>query len=588
MLYKVKAHIFFGLLLLAVFSFTGACKSKNKTVSARNIQPAGNTAPTDGQKEATFGYMYINGCTERMKGNLQQALKIFEECKKWDAKNPAVNYELGTIYKMLGNNEMALANAKVCAAADQKNEWYQLLLVECYNSLRQYNQAIKVRENLVKNFPDKSDFKEDLAIEYALTGQYERSLKIYEELEKNHGINEQLILNKVKLLKSQRRYNDAEAELLRLSASDKYDARYYSYLAEFYLEQNQPDKAKSVYDKILEIDPNNPSVNLALHDYYNAKGQEEEAFRYLKKAYTNPDLDLNTKSDILAQFYKNAEQGSADAAGKGAELAKIMLELHPKSPEANGIYADFLRLDRKTKEAAKYYYLAAVNEKRNFRVWRNLLYAENELARFDSLAKHSEACYELFPTLPEAYLFNGLANIQLKEYQKAVFSLKQGFDYVVDNKAFALDFLRAMGDAYNYLKDYPKSDKAFNDALKIDADNTYVLNNYAYFLSLRNENLDVAEKYSKRANDLKPNNRSYMDTYGWILYMQKKYAEAEIWLSKAAAMSANDATVLEHYGDALFRVNKTNEALQQWNLAKQAGGNSESLLKKIKEKKLND
>jgi Tfp pilus assembly protein PilF len=145
-----------------------------------------------------------------------------------------------------------------------------------------------------------------------------------------------------------------------------------------------------------------------------------------------------------------------------------------------------------------------------------------------------------------------------------------------------------MGDACFYLKDYAKSDKAFDDALKINADNTYVLNNYSYYLSLRSENLDKAEKLSRKANELAPNNRNYMDTYGWILYQQNKYKEAEEWLSAAAKIGPPKADIIEHYGDVLYKLNKTEEALTQWDLAKRAGGNSEALLSKIRTKKLND
>ena len=124
--------------------------------------------------------------------------------------------------------------------------------------------------------------------------------------------------------------------------------------------------------------------------------------------------------------------------------------------------------------------------------------------------------------------------------------------------------------------------------MKIDSDNTFALNQYAYYLSLRKENLEKAEKLAKKANDLLPENRKYMDTYGWILFQERKYREAELWLGGAAKLGPKDQTILEHYGDVLFRLNKTNEALKFWEDAKAAGGNSELLLKKIKEKKLND
>lgn len=548
----------------------------------------GMPAASNQQADIRFGIQYINGCSERMKGNLKEALTLFEECRSLNPQNTAVYYEIGTIYKLLGANDLALKHAKVCAAADPKNEWYQLLLIDCYNAGKQYSQAIKIRETLVKNYPGRNEFKEELAIEYAITGQYDKSFKLYNELEKTYGVNEQLTLNKLKLLKSQGKAKEAETELKRLLATDPSQPRYYSYLAEFYTETGNLEAAKSMYDKIVELDPNNPSVNLALHDYYMASGKRDLAYDYLKKAFENPELDAGTKSAIAGDYYKRAELGDQSSLKQGMELGQIAVNVHPNSSEANATLADFYRLNKNVREAARYYYLASVQERKNVRVWEHLLFADNDLANYDSLERHSAKAMELFPSLPLFYLYNGVANAQVKNYKKASQSLKDGLEFVSGNQALMMDFLRSLGDAYHSAGEYDKSDKAFEDALKLDSDNTYVLNNYAYYLSLRNDRLDRAEKLSRRSNELQPNNRSYMDTYGWILYQQKRYSEAEVWLSKAAGLGPKNPTILEHYGDVLFKLNKPEEALKRWNEAKEAGGNSDELIKKIKEKKLSE
>jgi len=547
----------------------------------------GNAVPSEEASYARMGYIYIEACLQRKKGNLQEALKLFEECKNIEPKDPAIRYEIGTIYKLLGSNEQALSNALFCAEIDPNNEWYQLLLIDCYNATKQYSLAVKVRESLIKKYPTKNEYKEDLAIEYAVMGYYDKSYKIYEELERTYGVNEQITLNKVKLLKSQKKFREAEVELKKLSESSTSEPRYYGYLAEFYLEQNDLESAKEMYDKILSVDPNNPEINLALHNYYSAKGNEELAYENLKKAFLNPDLDIETKASILSSFYSRAELHEKGAFEHGVELAVIMLEAHPQSNEANALYADFLRLDKKIKEASVYYYKASITERRDFKVWDNLLFADYQLRQFDSLEHHSAKAIEIFPSLPENYKYNGIANTELKNYKKAVQSLKDGMEFTSDNSQ-KTDFLSLSGDAYFYLKEYQKSDNSFEEALKINADNTYVLNNYAYYLSLRGENLEKAEKLSKRANELRPNDRSYLDTYGWILFQQKKYTQAEEFLGKAANMGPKNPTILEHYGDVLFKLNKPAEALKQWESAKQAGGNSETLQNKIKTKKLND
>jgi len=539
--------------------------------------------------QTKFGALYVDACAQRMKGNLQEALKLFEECKNIDPNNNPVKYELGTIYKLLGLNQQAIINAKICAAADPKNEWYQLLLIDCYHSFQQYDQSLKIRETLVNNFPDKTEFKEDLAIEYSITGQYDKAYKIYQTLENIYGVNEQLTLNKVKLLKEQKRNNEAEVELIKLKNADKNEIRYLNHLAEYYMELGALEKAKQVYDQMRALEPDNPRVNLALHDYYSAKGKNAEAFDYLKKAFQNPDLDAATKANIVSSFYKSAlEQNVKATRDEGFELAKIFIEVQPTSAESNYLYADFLILEKNLIQASKYYYTSTTLDRRNYSVWAKLMVVDYELGAYDSLEHHSFSTLETFPNQPAAYLYNGIANIQLKNYKKAVTSLNDGIEFVVNNKTLLLDFYKSLGDAAFYLKDYAQSDRVFEKALKLDADNTYVLNNYAYFLSLRNEQLDKAEKLSRRTIELRPNDKNYMDTYGWILYQQKNYTKAAEWLFNASNFVPKNPNILEHYGDALYRLNKPMEALQQWIAAKQAGGNSESLLKKINDKKLND
>jgi tetratricopeptide (TPR) repeat protein len=564
------------LLLCGIFLIS--CKSRKETAASLKTS----------MEEIEFAKDFVDGCALRMKGNFEEAKALFVRCNQIDPASAPVKYELAMVYKLLGVNDQAVHYARAAAQADPKNEWYQLLLIELYNGMRQYNQSVKILESLVKNNPGKSEFKEDLAIEYSVLGQYDKAFKIYDELEKIYGINEQLTLNKAKLLKNQKKFKEAETELIRLSQSNPKETRFYSYLADFYIEQGDLEKAKEMYDKIISIEPNNPFVNLALHDYYSTQQKTAEAYECLKKAFLNPDLDVNTKANIATTFYENINR--ADGAvyrEHGTELSKIMVQVHPQSAEANAIYADFLKLDRKLNEAAEYYYKSATKDKANFRVWKEMLGVYSQLRQWDSLEHQSNIAMEVFPSFPEVYFYNGYANIQLANYKKAARSLQDGLEFVVDNKLMMIEFYKNMGEAYFYSGEYDKAYKAFEDVLKINSDQKEVLNQYAWYLLQRKESLDKAEKLSRKANELEPNNSNYMDTYGWILYAEKKYTEAEEWLEGAAKLSRKPI-ILEHYGDVLFRLGKTAEALKYWEEARSAGGNSATLIKKIKDKKIDE
>ena len=80
---------------------------------------------------------------------------------------------------------------------------------------------------------------------------------------------------------------------------------------------------------------------------------------------------------------------------------------------------------------------------------------------------------------------------------------------------------------------------------------------------------------------------SYEDTYAWVFYQLKDYNNALLWIEKAISNGGKgSATIVEHYGDILYRLSKTDAALLQWQKAKELGSKSKLLDKKISEKKI--
>src|SRR5690606_968952 len=112
------------------------------------------------------------------------------------------------------------------------------------------------------------------------------------------------------------------------------------------------------------------------------------------------------------------------------------------------------------------------------------------------------------------------------------------------------------------------SDQAYDQSLGYDENNAYTLNNYAYYLALRGENLDKAAIMSQRSNRLDPGNASFQDTYAWVLFKQKKYKEARVWIEKAMENTeGNNSVLAEHYADILFFLGEKDEAVKQWKKA---------------------
>jgi Tfp pilus assembly protein PilF len=182
---------------------------------------------------------------------------------------------------------------------------------------------------------------------------------------------------------------------------------------------------------------------------------------------------------------------------------------------------------------------------------------------------------------------NAVAKSQTKDFEGAVVSYQMALNLLVNNKELEAQIYAGLGDAYHSLNNHTKSDASYEQALKLKPEDPYVLNNYAYYLSLRNEKLEKALEMSKKSNELQKNNASFLDTYAWIFYKLGNYEDAYLWMLEAKKHSATiTATIADHLGDILYKLGKKEEALAEWERAKSLGDNRELLNKKIKEKKL--
>ncbi|MBQ4192388.1 MAG: tetratricopeptide repeat protein, partial [Bacteroidales bacterium] len=106
---------------------------------------------------------------------------------------------------------------------------------------------------------------------------------------------------------------------------------------------------------------------------------------------------------------------------------------------------------------------------------------------------------------------------------------------------------------------------AYEKALKINPGYAPVLNNYAYYLSLKGKKLKRAAEMSRITVEQEPDNATYLDTYGWILHLQKKSQEAKSYFKHAMLYGGKDsATILDHYAEVLYSLGEYDLAKVYW------------------------
>ena len=187
-----------------------------------------------------------------------------------------------------------------------------------------------------------------------------------------------------------------------------------------------------------------------------------------------------------------------------------------------------------------------------------------ELYESTNQAKH------IFSEKLDIYLLNAISALEIKEYTVAVQSLNHALPLVEDDDNTLVSIYTFLGDAYQKLDYYSLSDKYYEKVLEIDPDNVLVMNNYAYFLILRDENLEYARKLSRYTIRKNPKNSHYLDTYGWILYKQGKLRRARWYIKRAMNnMDMNNPSyeVYDHYADIALDFGNIDKAITYWKKA---------------------
>lgn len=502
-----------------------------------------------------------------------------------DKENDNAYYQMAIIELQSKRLQNAEINAEQAVRIDPNNKWYTELLAKVYIKSGNTQNAIKTLEQVIQQNPMDADNYFDLAYLYLQNSQPLNAVKTYDAFEKNYGIEESVTLQKEKIYLRLNQLDNAVNEIKKLIDAYPDEVNYLGMLAELYSLNGKKDKANEVYQQILEIDPQNPQALLASADIDAANGDTTALTEGMRKIFANPNMSIDAKVKMLypyIQYYEVRKDKIKEAQG----FSDILIATHPAEAKAHAIRGDLYYIDGQDDSALVSYNKALELKKDVYAVWQQLLSIYSSKRDWKMLLEKSDDALELFPNQSLIYYFKGNAEVQLKLYDAAVKTFTKGEKMSGDNGMLRAQLLANLGDAYHELQNHAASDSAYEKSLKYNPDNAYALNNYAYYLSLRKTDLEKAKEMSARSNKLEPGNDSFEDTYAWILFQLEDYKEAKVWQEKAIKSSGDKAsgTLLEHYGDILFRLGETDAALEQWQKAKDAGVESITIEKKIAEK----
>ncbi|HEY5823840.1 MAG TPA: tetratricopeptide repeat protein [Cyclobacteriaceae bacterium] len=524
-----------------------------------------------------------------------KALLYYQRTMELNPENATVHYKIAEVLSR-SNKEDDLIKASIsidnALKLEKKNKYFYLLASNIYNNLTQFSKSAQVIETMMKELPGSEEYLYELAAVYQYDHKPEEALKVYNRAESILGINEMSSINKQRIYLEQGKVNEAIAEGEKLIDTFPDEERYVLGFAETLSQNGQAARAIPFIEKYLQGHPEAGSAKMLLAGLYRDTKQEEKARQYILSVFDDPSVDVSSKvlmlgsysTQLTDQVNKKVNDPSLEAFT--FTLFEKLKKTHPNDPNVHLIGGDLYLTLKKNPEAQEEYLKSIRLGTSSFEAWQNLLYLESEANQLDSLIVHSEEGLESFPNQGVLYYFNGYAHLRKKHYREAVTAFEQAKKMSASNPGLAQEISSMLGDAYNGTREYEKSDKAYDEALEFNPNNYFVLNNYSYYLALRNANLEKAEKMAALLIKGNPDNTSYLDTYAWVLYMRAKYKEAKKVMEKALSQGQVSATHYEHYGDILFQLGDIDGAVKQWQKAKSMSGDNELIDKKIANRRL--
>ena len=378
--------------------------------------------------------------------NYALAIRALERAQKESGGNlqadAIVFFEFAKNQIKLKQYNLAEINLQKVLRQEPENQDVLETLYDLYYLTRAYNKAIVLVKKLIVF---DQDYKEDLANLYQRTKQYQKALLLLDELDTSWG--ESIYRTGLRKQIYRQTGNTRGAINNAEKKREKNPANEGEYLNLIYL-YSENGNSKKAYQTALELQskfPNNTLVHLALYKFYLDQGNTQSAMASMKKVFTSRVIEKESKYKVLGDFLTFVQQNPQYQVA-----LENIVELFSK--DNNGkvfekIAAYYVSMG--DKELALTFYQKGIEvDPDNFTLLKSTLLLQLEFNRFEMAEKTSQASLEIFPAQPVLYLFNGIANNNLKLYKAAANSLALGLDYLLDNAKLEKNFYEQLAIAH--------------------------------------------------------------------------------------------------------------------------------------------
>ena len=583
-IFKVSlAGFFFGVLLYG-------CGSSKESIRFESIlYPEGRPVTIklkDDYSDRRFDFYFLEANRFKMTGDFGNAAVYYTEALKIDSTCATCYYEIGNL--LVQNREFESAETYIFKSVqyDPTNEYFLYLLSKLYANNNKLDLALLSADYLSNQRPNEVEYLYHLSQLQAHTGKFDKAIQSMNKIESLVGINENLIIEKHSLYLEKGDVKGAENEFLRLIQTYPNNSEYLVFLGDFYIQQKDFKKALALYNSVVAEDPGNGQVYFSLANYFYHNDNMELFKTNLDKGFSHPNVDLDAKIQRILPFLMGMNE--ADNPVTQEDLTGYfghIMAIHPYEASIHVLNGNFHKHIGNDSLALLSYETALLIDEQQEDIWHEyllLLFSEEYSSKFLSESVKAVKLY------PDNGVFNYLAafaSMMNDLDDEAIGFFNNSIEKSADNDGLKSQVYGLLGDLYYRSGERQKSFDSYEKSLEIKNDNVVVLNNFAYYLSIAEMNLEKAEEMISTVVQLEPANPTYLDTYAWVLFKRGKFIEALFFIEQAIDNGGDSmGVVLEHYGDILYKVGNKEEALKYWKLAFESDDEISSVLaEKIKE-----
>jgi tetratricopeptide (TPR) repeat protein len=518
---------------------------------------------------------FINGKTADLMGKYPESAENYLLALKYD-NSAGIHFALSQAYTKLKKFQEALVEINKALMQEENNPEFLMHKADIYINLAKTDEAIGIYLKLMEND------SEDYSVVYSLARLYEENSEpdkaavLYEKITDDYGFDPDVLRRLYDIYATKNKFDDCERVLEYIIKTDPYDMQNRIRLASLYDYNGKYEQSLKIYEELINLNPEDKKLQNNLVKLYFLTGQPDKGFQAFASALGKDTLSYEEKVQVGEIFVSMISQEKSAIKITKNVFEKIQNE-YPQEWKPY-FYIGVVKIssgdDSFVADFEKALQLADTSREAYVQV--GYMYFDKGLMdRAEPVARKGVMMY------PEEFRLNYLFGLVLQRQGKpdeASMYLERALFVNPED----ISLLSTLGLLYNSMKKYDKSDYMYQKALEIDPDNALVLNNYAYNLSVRGENLSMALEMSKKAIQKEPNNANYLDTMGWIYFRLKDYMNARTYTQKSLDLNASSSVVQEHMGDILSAMGDIGNAIIHYQKASELNPSNNSIKEKIK------